>query len=317
MSTTSLSFPSFAKINWYLQILGKRADGYHEVLTVLQTVSLHDDLTFDLRDDGKIVLSCDNPEIPLDESNLIVKAALALQAHLHCTLGAEIKLTKRIPTKAGLGGASSNAAVTLMALNILWRGGLNAPDFIRISSDLGADVRFFLEGGRGIATGTGTDVSVIEDLSREHLIIVTPNAKVSTANAYASLNAGSLTTSESNSILSNSLAGQFSADSRQWPLRNDFERVIFEIEPEIERAKMALLEAGARGALLAGSGSSVFGVFNDEVARDRAINNLTRAAGWQVFSCDTVTGDDYFVAMTSSEFPLNTLRLKLPRDTGA
>ena len=316
MSTTSLSFPSFAKINWYLQILGKRADGYHELLTVLQTVSLCDDITFDPREDGKIVLVCDNPEIPLDESNLIVKAALALQAHLQCKLGAEIKLTKRIPTKAGLGGASSNAAVTLMALNVLWGGRTTARDFIRISSDLGADVPFFLMGGLGVGTGTGTQVSWVDDNTKQPLIIVTPNAQVSTANAYASLNAGSLTTSESNSILSSSLAEQFSADSRQWPLRNDFERVIFEIEPEIERAKTALLEAGARGALLAGSGSSVFGVFDDEVARDRALSDLRPEAEWKVFSCDTVTRGDYDTAMSSTLFPL--LRsLKLQQDTGA
>ena len=139
---------------------------------------------------------------------------------------------------------------------------------------MGADVPFFLVGGRCIATGTGTTVSPLPDGPKQHLIVVTPNAKVSTANAYASLNAASLTTSDSDSILSSSLADLFSADSRQWPLHNDFERVIFEIEPEIERAKMALLEAGARGALLAGSGSSVFGVFEDEAARDRGLDNL-------------------------------------------
>ncbi|HEX5884840.1 MAG TPA: 4-(cytidine 5'-diphospho)-2-C-methyl-D-erythritol kinase [Pyrinomonadaceae bacterium] len=316
MTTTSLSFPSFAKINWYLQILGKRADGYHEVLTVLQTVSLHDDLTFELRDDGEIVLSCDDPEIPLDASNLIVKAALELQSHLNCKLGADIKLIKRIPTRAGLGGASSNAAVTLMALNTLWDTRITAPDLISISSGLGADVRFFLEGGRGIATGIGADVSWIVDDAREPLIIVTPNARVSTANAYASLNAGSLTTSKSDPILSSSLAERFSADSRQWPLRNDFERVIFEIEPEIERAKMALLEAGARGALLTGSGSSVFGIFDNETARDRALNNLRREVGWRVFPCDTVTRGDFFTAMSSSWFRF-IRSLKLQQDTGA
>jgi 4-diphosphocytidyl-2-C-methyl-D-erythritol kinase len=307
LTTTSLSFPSFAKINWYLRILGKRPDGYHEVLTVLQTVSLHDDLTFESRDDGKILLSCDDAEIPLDASNLIVKAAVALQSHLDCKLGAEINLVKRIPMKAGLGGASSNAAVTLMALNTLWQARTTASDFMRISSNLGADVRFFLMGGRGVGTGTGADVSWIVDDTREPLIIVTPNAAVSTANAYASLNAASLTTSESDSILSSSLADLFSADSRQWTLRNDFERVIFEIEPEIERAKMALLDTGARGALLAGSGASVFGIFDNEVARDRALNNLRSEAGWRVFSCDTVTRGDYFTAMSSSWFRFNTL----------
>ncbi len=172
---------------------------------------------------------------------------------------------------------------------------------------MGADVPFFLVGGRCLATGTGTDVSALPDGPKQHLIIVTPNAKVSTANAYASLNAASLTTSDSASILSSSLADLFSADSRQWPLHNDFERVIFEIEPEIGRAKMALLEAGARGALLAGSGSSVFGIFDDEEAQSAPLSNLKCEAGWRVFSCATLSRDEYFRAMDSSGFPLLTL----------
>lgn len=307
MTKSSLTLPSFAKINWYLRILGKRSDGYHELITVLHTVSLHDDLVFDLREDGNINLVCDHPEIPVDDNNLIVKAARALQEHLNSRLGADIKLTKRIPTQAGLGGASSNAAVTLMNLNILWDGRITARDLLRISSELGSDVPFFLMGGEGIASGTGTDLSWPPKRPKQHLIIVSPNAKVSTAKAYASLNAASLTTSESASILSSSLADVSSADSRQWPLRNDFERVIFEIEPEIERAKMALLEAGARGALLAGSGSSVFGVFDDEAARDRGLENLRSEAGWKVFSCHTLSHEEYARAMNSSGFPLFTL----------
>jgi 4-diphosphocytidyl-2-C-methyl-D-erythritol kinase len=302
-----VKLPSFAKINWFLRILGKRSDGYHEVITVLQTVSLRDDITFNLREDSGITLSCDDPEIPTDETNLIVKAALALQKRLRCTHGAEIKLTKRIPAKGGLGGASSNAAVTLLALNALWQGELKIDHLIPLASELGADVPFFLNGGRSVATGTGTTVSPVADGPKQHLIVVTPNTSVSTANAYASLNVASLTTSDSASILSSSLAELLSVDSRQWRLRNDFERVIFEIEPEVERVKIALLEAGARGALLAGSGSSVFGVFDDEAARDRASKNLRSEAGWKVFPCHTLSRDEYFSAMNSSEFPLFTL----------
>ena len=292
MTKTSLKLRSFAKINWHLRILGKRPDGYHELITVLQTVSLHDDLEFNVRDDGEIILVCDNSEIPLDYANLIVQAGFGLKTHLQCQLGVDIKLTKRIPTKAGLGGASSNAAITLLALDMLWGGRTSTADLLRLSTTLGSDVPFFLSGGEGIATGTGTDVSQRPDRPKQQLIIITPNAKVSTANAYASLNAASLTTSESDSILSSSLADAFSADSRQWPLHNDFERVIFEIEPEIERAKMALLEAGARGALLAGSGSSVFGVFDDEAARDRALDNLRVESGWKVFPCHTLSRNE-------------------------
>ena len=299
--------PSFAKINWHLRILGKRADGYHELITVLQTISLHDELSFNLRDDITIALHCDDPEIPTDQTNLVVKAALTLQQRVNVTRGAEISLLKRIPAKAGLGGGSSNAAVTLLALNALWNCGLSVDELMTIGGGLGADVPFFLLGGRGLATGTGTTLSPLPDGPKQSLIVITPNAVVATANAYASLNAASLTTPDSDSILSSSLAGPTSADSRQWPLKNDFEKVIFEIEPEIERAKKALLEAGARGALLAGSGSSVFGIFDDETARGHAVANLKSEAGWKIFACDTVTRDDYFSAINSSGFPLFTL----------
>jgi 4-diphosphocytidyl-2-C-methyl-D-erythritol kinase len=307
LSNTSLRLPSFAKINWSLQILGLRSDGYHEIVTLLQTVSLCDELTFEPRDDSQIILRCDDPSIPTDDTNLIVKAAVALRKRLGSSSGAEITLTKKIPAQGGLGGASSNAAATLLALNALWRADLSPGQLKLIGRGLGSDVPSFFVGGRCIAIGTGTTVKALHDPPLQRLIIVTPNAEVATANAYAALNARSLTTSDAASILSSSLADLFSAGSGQMPLRNDFERVIFEIEPEIERAKMALLEAGARGALLAGSGSSVFGVFDDEAARSRAADNLKSEAGWRVFFCETLSRNEYFEAMTSSGFPLFTL----------
>jgi 4-diphosphocytidyl-2-C-methyl-D-erythritol kinase len=308
LTNTSLKLSSFAKINSFLRILGKRPDdGYHELVTLLQTISLCDEIAFELRDDEQIILHCDDPALPVDETNLIIKAAVALNKRLQSSHGAEITLTKRIPAQGGLGGASSNAAVTLFALNSIWRGDLRVDHLWLIARGLGADVPFFLVGGRCLGIGTGSTVKPVHDPPKRSLIVVTPNAKVSTANAYAALNAASLTTSESNSILSSSLADMFSAGSGRWPLQNDFEGVIFEIEPEIERARTALLDAGARGALLAGSGSSVFGVFDDEVARDRALDNLKCETGWRVFSCETVSRDEYFRALNSSGFPLFTL----------
>jgi 4-diphosphocytidyl-2-C-methyl-D-erythritol kinase len=308
LTNTSLKLSSFAKINSFLRILGKRPDdGYHELVTLLQTISLCDEIAFELRDDEQIILHCDDPAIPVDETNLIIKAAAALNKRLQSSHGAEITLTKRIPAQGGLGGASSNAAVTLFALNSIWRGDLRVDHLWLIARGLGADVPFFLVGGRCLGIGTGSTVKPVHDPPKRSLIVVTPNAKVSTANAYAALNAASLTTSESNSILSSSLADMFSAGSGRWPLQNDFEGVIFEIEPEIEQAKVALLDAGARGALLAGSGSSVFGVFDDEAARDRALDNLKCETGWRVFSCETVSRDEYFRALNSSGFPLFTL----------
>ena len=256
---------------------------------MLQTVSLCDEITFELRDDAEIRLTCDDPSIPVDDSNLIVKAARALSPRL----GAGITLVKKIPVKGGLGGGSSNAAITLMALNALWRLGLGDTDLKQLGSGLGADVPFFLSGGTALATGTGTEVSPLPDTRECYLLIVTPNASVATATAYEALKAPSLTTSESVSILASSFAEPFSQDCGQWPLHNDFEGVIFEIESEIRRAKLALLDAGARAALLAGSGSSVFGIFNDKAARDQALGNLRCEAGWRVFPCHTLSRSEY------------------------
>lgn len=309
-----LKLPSFAKINWTLRIFGRRPDGYHEVATLLQSISLCDELTFELRDDGQISLTCDDPDIPLDDSNLIVKAARSLQRPGQ---GVSVHLDKRIPTKAGLGGASSNAAVTLLALNQLWRGELQNTDLLNIASGLGADVPFFLMGGCAEGTGTGTELRSVADVEQRHLIVITPNASVSTAVAYAALDRGSLTTSESASILSSSFAEPVSGDSGPWSLHNDFEVVIFEIEPEIRRAKVALLDAGARGALLAGSGSSVFGIFDDEAARDRALDKLRCEAGWRIFSCHTVSRAEYLQAMGPSGFPLLRSLKNRQSDTGA
>ena len=308
MNITSLKLPSFAKINRLLRVLGRRPDGYHGVLTVLQTVSLCDDLEFELRTDGKLTLVCDDPRILTDETNLIIKAAVALKEKLQTQLGADIKLTKRIPAQGGLGGGSSNAAVTLIALYGLWRASSRSPYWRHLALDLGADVPFFTMGGRCIATGIGATVYPVMDGPKQSLIIVTPNARVSTPEAYAALKAGSLTRVDAMPILSSSFERLLEGYSGQWPeLHNDFERVIFEIEPEIGHAKNALLEAGVRGALLAGSGSSVFGVVDDEAMRDRVLDNLKCEAGWQVFSCETLSRAEYFEAMKPSGFPLFTL----------
>jgi 4-diphosphocytidyl-2-C-methyl-D-erythritol kinase len=176
-------------------------------------------------------------------------------------------------------------------------------------------------GGRVVATGIGASLHPVQDVPPQPLIIVTPNARISTPIAYAALKAGSLTTVDAMPILSSSFERHFTRDSSQWPEpRNDFERVIFEIEPEIARAKNALLDAGVRGALLTGSGSSVFGIVDDEVMRERVLDNLKCEAGWQVFSCETLSRVEYFKAMKPSGFPLFLRSLKTANrktDTGA
>ena len=314
----SLSLPSFAKINRSLQILGRRPDGYHEVKTLLQTISLHDDIHFELNSDSAISLSCDEPDIPTDNENLIVRAANALKDRFKVDQGARIRLEKRIPAKAGLGGASSNAAVSLLALAHLWSAKTAAAALLEIAADLGADVPFFLLGGCALATGTGATVAALPDTRDnevQHLIVITPNVGVSTANAYAALSSPSLTTTNADPILSSSHNVANSRHSHPGPegddwktcfrddLKNDFESVIFDIEPEIRRTKETLLQAGALGTLLAGSGSSVFGIFADREDQQRAVNEIKLEPGWRIFPCVTVSRNEYLRAVGSWDIP--------------
>ncbi len=323
MTSPALSLPSFAKINWSLEILGRRPDGYHEIRTLLQTISLHDDLHFELTDDGTVTLSCDDPNLPTDDRNLVVRAANALKQR-HATAnsanGVHIRLEKRIPAQAGLGGASSNAAISLLALSHLWRLEVTAADLLEIAAPLGADVPFFLLGGTARATGIGTTVSSLPDdfdpVVRDseaaervcrHLIVITPNAGVSTVEAYAAVNSRALTTGNADTILSVSRSEADSRCSQPWALldslKNDFESVIFDIEPEIRRTKETLLQAGALGALLAGSGSSVFGIFAGREDQQRAVSEMKLEAGWRIFPCVTVSRNEYVHRVGSWNIP--------------
>src|SRR5215217_2353819 len=137
-----LTLPSFAKINLYLEILGKRPDGFHEVFTILQTVSLFDELTFESRENG-VELTCDNDQVPLGESNLIIRAARALRESSGTTKGAAVHLKKNIPIGGGLGGGSSDAAVTLVGLSRLWQIASTCDDLSNVAAELGSDVPFF------------------------------------------------------------------------------------------------------------------------------------------------------------------------------
>jgi len=258
---------------------------------------VRDELQLSSRNDEQIVLTCTDPDIPTDNTNLIVRAAYALRKSAGRSLGADVHLVKRIPVQAGLGGASSNAAAALLGLSKLW--GLPTADLKKLAGELGADVPFFLVGGRAIGRGIGTDISPLPDEEPTPLIIVSPNARIATASAYNAVDARSLTSNDAVSILAGSSAEPVTNDWHHWPLQNDFESVIFDIEPEIERAKSALLEAGARAALLAGSGSSVFGIFATEAARQSALECLKLEPGWRVFSCETVSRDDFHREITS------------------
>jgi 4-diphosphocytidyl-2-C-methyl-D-erythritol kinase len=294
VSEKSLTLPAFAKINLLLRVLGRRADDFHEIHTVFQTVTLHDNLVFEKLADQRLEIVCDTPGIPVDERNLVHRAARALGKHFDSHAGARIKLEKKIPVEGGLGGGSSDAAVTLIGLASLWEVKTDARELTELGARIGSDVPFFLTGGTALGTGLGTDILSLEDVPQKHLVIVTPGEKVSTAEAYKSLNAPALTKAESVVNLPISRADAKIPDSLCNVMRNDFEPVIYGLRPEIKRARNALLEVGAQCALLAGSGSSVFGIFESVGESQRARDALaTDERRWQVFACETLSRAAY------------------------
>ena len=287
-----LTLPSFAKVNLHLRVLGKRDDGFHDIFTVFQTVSLHDEITFE-RSSGGILLECDDPTVPTGESNLIAMAAEKLRTEFGITAGARINLVKRIPMGGGLGGGSSNAAAALIGLSRIWEIDAGRDDLVRIGSELGSDVPFFLGGGTSLGFGRGTAIEPIAGFEAEWMLIVTPNVHVSTAAAYAGLRAQNLTNEDLNRILRVCRSEAESPDFLHTAASNDFETTVFAEYPEIERAKRRLIELGASGAMMSGSGASVFAIFDKEETRQTAMKALDDEVNWRKFAVAAVSRDEY------------------------
>jgi len=262
---------SYAKVNLGLRIMGKRRDGYHEICSVFQTISLRDRLTFSERSDELLVLSCDDPSIPADARNLAVRAAELLRTEVYQssprptrTLGATIRLYKKIPSGAGLGGGSSNAAVTLTALRKLWDlRRLPLSKLRSLAARIGSDVPFFLTGGTCLVTGRGENVSAMRPLPKFHLVVIFPGIHISTAWAYSRISLP-LTNGPKYSKIMMREFGRASGPAGTAPLLvNDMEAAVIPRHPAIGRAKRDLMKAGALNSLMSGSGSAVFGIFED------------------------------------------------------
>jgi len=289
------TLPSFAKINLLLKILGKREDGFHELFTVFQTVSLHDSLTFELSD--RLTLTSDRKYLPTDERNLIIRAAKALQQRFGLTTGAAIYLEKRIPSPGGLGGGSSNAAAALIGLRTLWGIEATNSDLQSIAAELGSDASFFLHGGTAIGTGRGGFIDPIDDMSEPYMLIVTPDVNVSTKTAFRRINAATLTKAASNHTLQVCRSEVESLDLRHSALINDFEASVFSAYPEIERVKDTLLGLGAVNAAMSGSGASVFAIFDKEETRQAALKALDNEVNWRKFAVAAISRSEYREAL--------------------
>ena len=295
MDHSVVVLPSFAKINLHLQIIGKRIDRYHDVCTVFQTISLHDTLTF--ASDSEIRMTCGDETIPADSRNLVVRAASELREKYRIDCGVRIHLEKRIPAPGGLGGGSSNAATTLLALRKLWNIDASVDEIHQLAERLGSDVPFFLYGGTALGMGRGEIVEPIDDFVENYMLVVTPDVAVATREAFKRLSAHPLTKQESKRRLQICRFDLESADFKYTAFKNDFEITVFAAYPEVERVKNTLLDLGADRAMLSGSGGSVFAIFDKEETRQTALKALDREVNWRKFAVATISRDKYREAL--------------------
>jgi 4-diphosphocytidyl-2-C-methyl-D-erythritol kinase len=286
--TRAVSLPAFAKVNLCLHILGKRPDGYHELRTIFQTISLHDTLELTLASRPGIRVETDDPALPTGRENLVWRALEALGREIGMRGGVQARLTKRIPVARGLGGGSSDAGAAMIGLLRLTRKKVRLERLIEIAAGIGADVPFFLFGGRALGVNRGDEIYPLPDEPRRNVVVVSPaGIGVSTRDAYrwATLR---LTKRRPAPKLWSFCALCWSPQGVA--LSNDFEAAVFRRHPRLGKIRRALLQQGAAEAALAGSGSAVFGICRNPTQARRAAQGFPKD---QVFVVETLTREDY------------------------
>ncbi len=286
---TSLNVRAPAKVNLFLAVTGRRADGYHEVISLMCAVGLRDRLRVDFMGTG-VAVHCPAAGIPDGADNIAHRAAVLFCRCLEeqggsPPAGIQVAIDKRIPAGAGLGGGSSDAAAVLKVLNRHTGRPFSLPALERLAATLGADVPFFLHDGPMLATGIGERLAPVGNLAPRFVVIVFPGFSIATAAVYRDLNLE--LTKCGKKIKKNLLKnGQFAVER---VLCNDLEAVSAAKHPEIVSIKEQLMLAGASGALMSGSGSSVFGLFEDRGVARAAGRKLSANRGWQVFQTRLLT----------------------------
>lgn len=276
-----LSLLSPAKINLFLHVTGRRPDGYHDLFSLMCCISIFDRIELSFSGNG-IAVECAHPEVPLDQTNLAYRAAERFYKAFHgaAAPGVRIHIDKKIPVAAGLGGGSSNAAAVLMGLNEHHGAPLSRSQLSDVGLSLGADVPFFLFGRPSLAAGIGEQLEAFDMLPEYHVVVIFPGFGVSTATVFKQLNLG-LTNREKKPTKALLKNNGFIAPQH---LHNDLETVTRKTSPVIEKAKKRLADTGALGALMSGSGPSVFGLFDDELSARSAADILAEQSSWQVFA---------------------------------
>lgn len=285
-AATQLNLRSSAKINLFLKITGKRPDGYHLLFTLMSPIGLYDTITIETQT-SQFKITCDHPLVPEDASNIALRAARAilkeLEIRFKVSLGAvAIHLEKNIPVGAGLGGGSSNAAAVLLGLNQYYGNPLSLDALMKIGLTLGADVPFFLFGRPAIARGIGEILEVYDRINPYKILLVYPGFAISTATVYKNLNLR-LTNSQKEI---NYLSFKNENFCPRKHLCNDLESSVVALYPELIEIKETLKDLGARGALMSGSGSTIFGIFSETKLAQEAHAALGRQQRWQIYLTD-------------------------------
>ena len=280
-----LKFKTPAKVNLGLHIHGKREDGFHELETIFQMVSLFDDVELELLSSG-IKLECDTPGIPTDDTNLVCKAALLLRKSYQVEgKGVSIRLKKKIPFGAGLGGGSGNAAGVLMGLNRLWDLNIDREKLFTLAAELGSDVPFFLTSPCALGKGRGERLKVLEPCSKFQVLLVFPGFPIATSWVYQNLRLKLTKRPNNISILRKNLSLS-DITSLGSQLYNDLESVVIQKFPVVKVVKDELWAWGALGVLLSGSGSTVFGIFDDPEKAQVACASLN--GDWERVVTETI-----------------------------
>lgn len=261
---------SFAKINLGLEVLGKREDDYHEVRTLLQAIDLYDVLEFRPIPADTILLRGDDKRVPWDERNLIHKAAQLLRDNHDVFTGVEVRVHKRIPPGKGLGGGSSNAAVTLYALDRLWGLDLGKRALMELGKTLGADVPYFLEGGLCLGLGRGDEVEAIEDLPSCYCVLVLPETTILTASVYNQFRPSLTSNTKDSKII------RFLESRKLRLLENSLEETVFRSYPQIKAIKSLFQRLEPELSLMSGSGAAVFGLYLEERKAREALRELNK-----------------------------------------
>jgi 4-diphosphocytidyl-2-C-methyl-D-erythritol kinase len=270
---TRLSLNAPAKINWFLGVAGKRDDGYHNIVSLMQCISLYDTLAFDHADSVRITSDLDIPV----RDNIVHKAASRLKEYTSCRKGADIYLKKNVPVSAGLGGGSSDAACTLLGLNELWGLGLGRKRLSSIASEIGSDVPFFLNGPAALVEGKGEKTRRVKINSSVVLLLVKPAVSVSTAWAYADfdkMKSDKLTKNVVDIKLFRRALMRKDFSSLGNMLFNDLEEVVTGKYPVVTEIKHRLIEEGAFFSAMSGSGPSVFGVYGSRETAEKAAGRM-------------------------------------------